>query len=91
MATEALGDALEILKPILGEAETGATANVLIGTVKGDLHDIGKHLVAMMLENAGMKVDDLGAGVSAENFIPEIKKQTQQLSVFQHLSLPSCR
>ncbi|MCP4721134.1 MAG: cobalamin-binding protein, partial [Desulfobacteraceae bacterium] len=63
MAAQAMGSCVEILKPLLGEDETAGSANVLIGTVKGDLHDIGKNLVAMMMESAGMTVHNLGVDI----------------------------
>ena len=64
---------LEILKPLLGEDEGSQSANVIIGTVKGDLHDIGKNLVAMMMESAGMNVHNLGVDIDPEEFITQIK------------------
>jgi 5-methyltetrahydrofolate--homocysteine methyltransferase len=51
---------VEILKPLLGDDETAARGKVVIGTVKGDLHDIGKNLVAMMMESAGLAVYNIG-------------------------------
>ncbi len=73
MAARAMGSALEILKPLLGEGEV-AMGKVIIGTVKGDLHDIGKNLVAMMLESAGLEVIDLGVDVAPEVFVENIVK-----------------
>ena len=69
MAAEAVQAGLDILKPHLAETGTKPIATVVIGTVKGDLHDIGKNLVAMMLEGAGFKIIDLGTDVDAETFI----------------------
>ena len=73
MAARAMGFAVEILKPLLGEKGVAA-GKVIIGTVKGDLHDIGKNLVAMMLESAGLEVTDLGVDVSPEVFVENIVK-----------------
>lgn len=74
MAGRAMKAALELLKPMLsGEAST-AIGKVLIGTVKGDLHDIGKNLVASMLEGCGFEVINIGIDVSADTFIEEVKK-----------------
>ena len=78
MTAHSMGKCVEILKPLLGEDDSKARASVLIGTVQGDLHDIGKNLVAMMLESAGMEVYDLGVDISPENFISEIKNKKPQ-------------
>jgi len=67
--------AIEILQPLLGEDDKAAKGKVLIGTVKGDLHDIGKNLVTMMLESAGLAVIDLGVDVSSETFIKAIEEE----------------
>lgn len=75
MAARAMGNCVEILKPLLGDEEGAPNASVIIGTVKGDLHDIGKNLVAMMLESAGLEVHDLGVDIPPENFVEEIKKR----------------
>ena len=73
MAAQAMGECVEILKPMLGEGDSAAGASVIIGTVKGDLHDIGKNLVAMMMESAGLEVHNIGVDISPEKFIEEIK------------------
>ena len=75
MAARAMGLAIEILQPLLGEDDKAAKGKVLIGTVKGDLHDIGKNLVTMMLESAGLAVIDLGVDVSSETFIKAIEEE----------------
>jgi len=62
-----------VLKPYLGSGEIGASGKFIIGTVAGDLHDIGKNLVALMVESAGFEVIDLGVDVSAEKFVDAIK------------------
>ncbi|ACN13861.1 MtmC [Desulforapulum autotrophicum HRM2] len=79
MAAQAMGACVEILKPLLGEGEGAAGASVIIGTVKGDLHDIGKNLVAMMMESAGLEVHNLGVDISPENFVEEIKNKNAQI------------
>lgn len=79
MAAQAMARCLEILKPLLGEDEAAGVANILIGTVKGDLHDIGKNLVAMMLESAGMNVYNLGVDIAPESFVTEIKEKNIQI------------
>ncbi|MEA3361332.1 MAG: corrinoid protein [Thermodesulfobacteriota bacterium] len=73
MAAKAMSSAIEILKPLLAEEDISAMGKVIIGTVKGDLHDIGKNLVAMMVESAGFEVYDLGADILPDKFINEIK------------------
>jgi 5-methyltetrahydrofolate--homocysteine methyltransferase len=60
---------MAILQPLIGESNAIARGTIVIGTVKGDLHDIGKNIVAMMLEGAGYRVHDLGNDVSAEAFV----------------------
>ncbi len=79
MAAQAMGGCVEILKPLLGEGEGGAAAAVIIGTVKGDLHDIGKNLVAMMMESAGLEVHNLGVDIAPEDFVAEIQKKNAQI------------
>ncbi len=79
MAAKAMGECVAVLKPLLGEGESVTGATVLIGTVKGDLHDIGKNLVAMMMESAGMEVHNLGVDIAPENFVAQIKKKNAQI------------
>lgn len=74
IAGNAMKRALELLRPLLAEQGVEPAGRVVIGTVKGDLHDIGKGLVASMLEGGGFEVIDLGVDVSAEEFIAEMKK-----------------
>ena len=73
MAARAMSEAVSILKPLLAEEEAGSVGKVVIGTVKGDLHDIGKNLVRMMVESGGLEVIDLGVDVSPETFVQAIK------------------
>ncbi len=74
MAGRAMKAALELLKPMMSGATSTAIGKVVIGTVKGDLHDIGKNLVASMLEGCGFEVVNIGIDVSADKFIEEVKK-----------------
>jgi 5-methyltetrahydrofolate--homocysteine methyltransferase len=67
--------AMDILKPLLAESGAKMVGKILIGTVKGDMHDIGKNLAGMMCEGAGFEVVDLGKDVSPEKFVEEVKKQ----------------
>ena len=66
--------AMDILKPLLVEDGAQMVGKVLLGTVKGDLHDIGKNLVAMMCEGAGFEVKDLGKDVSPDDFVAAVKE-----------------
>ena len=75
VAAKAMKKGVDVLKPYLAEGEAGANGKVSIGTVQGDLHDIGKNLVAMMIKSAGYDVIDLGVDVKASQFVDEIKKQ----------------
>jgi len=79
MAAKAMGECVTILKPLLGEDESAIGANVIIGTVKGDLHDIGKNLVAMMMGSAGLEVHNLGVDIAPENFVTQIKEKNAQI------------
>jgi 5-methyltetrahydrofolate--homocysteine methyltransferase len=74
IAARAMQAGMALLKPYLVEKEIKATGKVIIGTVKGDLHDIGKNLVAMMLEGAGFEVFDLGTDVSPEEFVASTRE-----------------
>lgn len=69
VSARAMSVGAELLKPYLTEAGVESKGKVVIGTVKGDLHDIGKNLVRMMLEGKGLTVIDLGVDVSPENFV----------------------
>ncbi len=69
IAARAMKAALEILKPLLVDSGIEPVGTVAIGTVKGDLHDIGKNLVAMMMEGAGFEIMDLGTDVTPEKFV----------------------
>jgi len=73
IAARAMHAGMSVLKPLLAESEIPATGRLVIGTVKGDLHDIGKNLVAMMMEGAGFEVHDLGVDVPAKEFVAAVK------------------
>jgi corrinoid protein of di/trimethylamine methyltransferase len=66
---------LNIIKPLLQSGETENRGTIVMGTVKGDLHDIGKNLVIMMMEGAGFKIIDLGVDVKIENLVETLKKE----------------
>jgi corrinoid protein of di/trimethylamine methyltransferase len=74
MAGRAMKAALELLKPMMAGATSTSLGKVVIGTVKGDLHDIGKNLVASMLEGCGFEVVNIGIDVSADKFIEAVKE-----------------
>ena len=73
VAARAMKKGVEVLKPHLASGSAGAAGKVIIGTVAGDLHDIGKNLVAMMIESAGFEVIDLGVDVSSDKFIEAVR------------------
>jgi 5-methyltetrahydrofolate--homocysteine methyltransferase len=75
ISARAMKEGLGILRPLLAQNDVRPVAKVAIGTVKGDLHDIGKNLVAMMLEGAAFEILDLGSDVSAEKFVDAVKSQ----------------
>ena len=73
VAARAMKKGVEVLKPHLASGSAGAAGKMIIGTVAGDLHDIGKNLVAMMIESAGFEVIDLGVDVAPEKFIEAVR------------------
>ncbi len=79
IAARAMHAGMAVLKPILSKSSAKQAQKVLIGTVKGDLHDIGKNLVVMMLEGGGFEVVDLGIDVPASKFIESIKVYQPQV------------
>ncbi len=74
IAARAMNGGLDVIKPLLASEGVQSIGKVVIGTVKGDLHDIGKNLVAMMLTGAGLEVIDLGVDVSAEKYVEAIEE-----------------
>ena len=94
MSAQAMGRAVEILKPLLGDEESVSSGRIIIGTVKGDLHDIGKNLVVMMLESSGFEVTDLGVDVSPDDFlkaIEEVNPHIVGLSALLTTTIPMMR
>lgn len=79
IAARAMHAGMDIVKPLLAKSGVQPVGKVAIGTVKGDLHDIGKNLVSMMLEGAGFDVLDLGIDVSPEKFVESVKDKGVQL------------
>lgn len=79
ISARAMKASMEILRPLLVAAGAEPVGRVVIGTVKGDLHDIGKNLVASMLEGGGFEVIDLGADVSAERFMEAVATRNANL------------
>ena len=76
LAGRAMKNAMELIKPRLCAAGRKMAVRVIIGTVKGDLHDIGKNIVASMLEGSGFEVIDLGTDVTPENFVKAVREST---------------
>ncbi|MFZ5909185.1 MAG: corrinoid protein [Chloroflexota bacterium] len=74
ISARAMQAGLSLLKPYLAATDVKATGKIAIGTVKGDLHDIGKNLVAMMLEGAGFEIMDLGVDVAPEAFVDAVQE-----------------
>lgn len=74
ISAHAMQGGLNLLKPLLVDSGVQPKGKVIMGTVKGDLHDIGKNLVSMMLEGAGYEVEDLGTDVSSEIFVDKLKE-----------------
>jgi 5-methyltetrahydrofolate--homocysteine methyltransferase len=92
IAARAMQAGLTILRPALAAADVQPKGHVAIGTVKGDLHDIGKNLVAMMLEGAGYEILDLGVDVSPEQFIEAMQAEAVNvvaLSALLTTTMPS--
>jgi len=94
LSARAMKGSLQLLRPLLVERGAKPTGTVAIGTVKGDLHDIGKNLVASLLEGGGFEVIDLGADVPPEKFIEAIREKGAQivcLSALLTVTMPSMK
>ena len=93
ISATAMQGGLAILKPLLAAAGAVAGPQVAFGTVKGDLHDIGKNLVIMMLEGAGFQVTDLGVDVSPDKFVEAVKGGAQLIGMSAMLTttMPSMK
>jgi 5-methyltetrahydrofolate--homocysteine methyltransferase len=79
VAARAMKAGMQIIRPLLAEAKVEPLGKIIIGTCGGDLHDIGKNIVAMLLEGAGFEVVDLGADVPKEKFIECVKKENPDI------------
>ncbi len=79
IAARAMRAGMDILRPLLAESDVPSTGKVILGTVQGDLHDIGKNLVGIMMEGAGFEVIDLGADVSADKFVAAVKEHRPKI------------
>lgn len=79
MAAKAMKAGMEILKPLMVQSAATSTGTVVIGTVRGDMHDIGKNLLSIALEGAGFKVVDLGVDVTPEAFVESVKEHRPQV------------
>ena len=94
-AARAMKVGVEVLKPYLATGEAGSAGTIILGTVAGDLHDIGKNLVGMMFESAGFEVIDLGVDVPIQTFIDEVNKHKEAsivaLSALLTTTMPSLR
>jgi corrinoid protein of di/trimethylamine methyltransferase len=79
IAARAMNQGISILRPLLVQAGVESKGTVVLGTVKGDLHDIGKNLVKMMMEGKGLEVVDMGTDVPAEKFIATAKEKNAKI------------
>ena len=73
-SAKTMQECMKLLNPLLQEADISTKGKVLIGTVKGDLHDIGKNLVSMMMEGAGFTITDLGVDIAPEKFVQKVQE-----------------
>lgn len=91
-SAKTMQECMKLLEPLLKEGDTSSKGKVIIGTVKGDLHDIGKNLVAMMMEGAGFTVTDLGVDVSPEKFVQkaqEVEPDIVAISALLSTTMPA--
>ncbi|GAB4256884.1 cobalamin B12-binding domain-containing protein [Thermincola ferriacetica] len=79
MCAKAMAAGVEIVKPLIADNDVQSKGKVVLGTVKGDLHDIGKNLVAMMMESGGLEVINLGIDVSPEKFADAVREHEPQI------------
>lgn len=79
MAGEVMREAMDIVKPNVKQDDVRSTGNVALGVVRGDLHDIGKNIVVMLLQAAGFEVADLGIDVTAEKFVEAVQKNAAEI------------
>ena len=93
MAAKAMKAGMAILRPLLAETGAERIGTMVVGTVKGDIHDIGKNLVGMMMEGAGFEVIDLGVNNSVEKFLAAIEKHKPDIlgmSALLTTTMPYC-
>ncbi len=91
VAAKAMAGAMEVLRPLLAQTDTKPTGTFVMGTVKGDIHDIGKNLCNIMLEGAGFNVIDLGVNVSEQTFVDAIREHNPDavgMSAFLTTTMP---
>ncbi len=79
VAADAMEAGLTVLKPLLVQGESRTAVHAVVGTVRGDVHDLGKNLVSMMLEGAGFEVTDLGADVPPEEFVRAVQERNTDI------------
>jgi 5-methyltetrahydrofolate--homocysteine methyltransferase len=79
MAARAMNSGIALVKPLINEEDMPNAGTVIIGTVKGDLHDIGKNLVSMMMESAGFNVINIGVDATAEKFVEAVKENNAKI------------
>jgi corrinoid protein of di/trimethylamine methyltransferase len=94
LAGRAMKSALELLRPLMAASGEKMSTKVVIGTVKGDLHDIGKNIVGSMLEGSGFEVIDLGADVSPEMFVAAVEQRQPQfvcMSALLTVTMPAMK
>jgi len=91
LSARTMQTSLGILKPLLAKTGEKMAGKIVIGTVKGDLHDIGKSLVGMMLEGSGFEVMDLGKDVAPENFVDVVKKEKPNIVAMSALLTTTMR
>jgi methylmalonyl-CoA mutase cobalamin-binding domain/chain len=94
LAARAMKGSLELIRPLLAARGDEPAGRVVIGTVKGDLHDIGKNLVASLLEGGGFEVVDLGSDVSPEKFVQAVKDRNANivcLSALLTVTMPAMK
>lgn len=94
IASGAMRAGLAVLRPLMVEGQSGAIGYAITGTVQGDVHDLGKNLVGMMLEGAGLQVQDLGADVAPERFVEAVregKTEIVALSALMTTTMPAMK
>lgn len=79
MSAKSMAAGIEMVKPLIADKDMPNKGTIVLGTVKGDLHDIGKNLVGMMLESGGFKVINLGIDIAPEKFVEAVKEHTPQI------------